>query len=106
MSDVVSELPPNMRSQIENQLEIFRHKAELPDAPENLAEEFKAIVQGPITKIIENFVQVRLDASDVAADGKRVRISSGMTVSAEIITGNRRVIEYAFSLLRYWREAG
>lgn len=52
-------------------------------------------------------VQIRLDAANVAADGKRVEISPGMAVNAEIITGDRRVIEYVLSpLLRYRHEAG
>jgi len=52
-------------------------------------------------------VQLRLDMSDIVADGKRVQISPGMAVSAEIITGDRRVIEYVLSpLLRYRHEAG
>ena len=52
-------------------------------------------------------VQIRLDAMDISADGKRVEISPGMSVNAEIITGDRRVIEYVLSpLLRYRHEAG
>jgi hemolysin D len=52
-------------------------------------------------------VQVRLDASSIAADGRQVEIAPGMSVNAEIITGDRRVIEYVLSpLLRYRHEAG
>jgi membrane fusion protein, hemolysin D len=52
-------------------------------------------------------VRVRLDAADILVDGKRVAIAPGMAVSAEIITGDRRVIEYVLSpVLRYRDEAG
>jgi hemolysin D len=47
-------------------------------------------------------VRVRLDAADILVDGKRVAIAPGMAVNAEIITGDRRVIEYVLSpILRY-----
>jgi hemolysin D len=52
-------------------------------------------------------VRVRLDAVEIDVDGKMMPISPGMAVSAEIITGNRRVIEYLLSpVLRYRSEAG
>lgn len=52
-------------------------------------------------------VRVRLDAADIAVDGTRVAISPGMAVSAEIITGRRRLIDYILSpVLRYKDEAG
>ncbi len=52
-------------------------------------------------------VRVRLDAPDIAVDGKRVAITPGMAVNAEIITGERRLIEYILSpVLRYRSEAG
>ena len=35
-----------------------------------------------------------LDKSSIDVDGKRIRISAGMNVTAEIKTGRRRVIEY------------
>ena len=51
-------------------------------------------------------VRVRLDASTIAVDGKPVAIAPGMAVSAEIITGERRVIEYVLSpILRYRHES-
>lgn len=52
-------------------------------------------------------VRVRLDAADIDIDGKRVAIAPGMAVNAEIITGDRRVIDYVLSpILRYRAEAG
>jgi multidrug efflux pump subunit AcrA (membrane-fusion protein) len=52
-------------------------------------------------------VLVRLDAAEIHVDGKRMPISPGMAVNAEIITGDRRVIEYVLSpVLRYRHEAG
>jgi len=52
-------------------------------------------------------VRVRLDASDLMVDGKRMAITPGMAVNAEIITGDRRLIEYILSpVLRYRSEAG
>jgi len=51
-------------------------------------------------------VRVRLDASTIDVDGKPVAIAPGMAVSAEIITGERRVIEYVLSpILRYRHES-
>jgi hemolysin D len=52
-------------------------------------------------------VRVRLDATDIAVDGKRVPIAPGMAVNAEIITGDRRVIDFVLSpILRYRHESG
>lgn len=52
-------------------------------------------------------VRVRLDAAEIDIDGKRIAISPGMAVSAEIVTGDRRVIEYVLSpILRYRHESG
>lgn len=52
-------------------------------------------------------VRVRLDAGDIKVDGKRVAIAPGMAVNAEIITGDRRVIDYVLSpILRYRQESG
>jgi hypothetical protein len=40
-------------------------------------------------------------------DGKRVPIAPGMAVNAEIITGDRRVIDFVLSpILRYRNESG
>ena len=52
-------------------------------------------------------VRVRLDAADIDVDGKKIAISPGMAASAEIITGDRRVIDYVLSpILRYRHESG
>jgi hemolysin D len=52
-------------------------------------------------------VRVRPDAADINVEGKRVAFAPGMAVSAEIITGGRRVIEYVLSpVLRYRHESG
>jgi hemolysin D len=52
-------------------------------------------------------VRVRLDATDILVDGKRVAIAPGMAVNAEIITGDRRVIDFVLSpILRYRHESG
>lgn len=52
-------------------------------------------------------VQIRLDTADIWVDRKKVSIAPGMAVNAEIITGDRRVIEYVLSpVLRYRDEAG
>jgi multidrug efflux pump subunit AcrA (membrane-fusion protein) len=51
-------------------------------------------------------VRVRLDSADINVEGKRVAITPGMAVNAEIITGDRRVIEYVLSpILRYRHES-
>lgn len=52
-------------------------------------------------------VRVRLDAADIGIDGKKVAIAPGMAVNAEIITGDRRVIDFVLSpILRYRHESG
>jgi hemolysin D len=52
-------------------------------------------------------VRVRLDATEILVDGRRVPIAPGMAVNAEIITGDRRVIDFALSpILRYRHESG
>ena len=52
-------------------------------------------------------VRVRLDATDILIDGKRVAIAPGMAVNAEIITGDRRVIDFdLLPILRYRHESG
>jgi hemolysin D len=52
-------------------------------------------------------VRVRLDATDILVDAKRVAIAPGMAVNAEIITGDRRVIDFVLSpILRYRHESG
>jgi hemolysin D len=49
--------------------------------------------------------RVRLDDADI--DVKKIAISPGMAASAEIITGDRRVIDYVLSpILRYRHESG
>jgi hemolysin D len=51
-------------------------------------------------------VRVKLDSPDLTVDGKRVAITPGMQVNAEIITGERRLIDYVLSpVLRYRSEA-
>jgi len=44
--------------------------------------------------------RIRLDGSTLAIDGVVVSMSAGMTLSAEIKTGNRRVIDYLLSPLK------
>lgn len=43
---------------------------------------------------------LRLQTAEMDIDGRRVRLTPGMAVSAEIKTGRRRVIEYLLSPLR------
>ncbi len=43
--------------------------------------------------------RIRLDSAEMEIDGRRVRLSPGMAVTAEIKTGKRRVIEYFLSPL-------
>jgi len=40
---------------------------------------------------------LRLGQQDMLIDGKRVRLSPGMNITAEIKTGQRRIIEYLLS---------
>ncbi len=44
-------------------------------------------------------ITISLDKPELIVDGKPVAMSPGMTVSAEIKTGNRRILEYVFSPL-------
>lgn len=43
-----------------------------------------------------------LNRRDIAVDGKRIRLSPGMNVTAEITTGQQRVIEYVLSPVQRW----
>lgn len=45
-------------------------------------------------------VRVKLDKATLQIDGVRVRLTAGMSLSAEIKTGKRRVIDYLLSPLR------
>ncbi|MEW6544395.1 MAG: HlyD family type I secretion periplasmic adaptor subunit [Nitrospirota bacterium] len=50
--------------------------------------------------------RVSMDRSEMAVEGKTVRLSPGMAVTAEIKTGQRRVIEFFLSpLLKYAQES-
>lgn len=44
-------------------------------------------------------VTLKLLASDIQADGSRVRLTPGMAATAEVRTGQRRILEYVFSPL-------
>jgi hemolysin D len=44
-------------------------------------------------------VTVKLDVSDIDVEGQRVSLSPGMSVTVEIKTGKRRILEYLFSPL-------
>lgn len=51
-------------------------------------------------------VKIALDKSTIDVDGKDLPLTAGMSISAEIKTGTRRVIEYVLSpLVRHQREA-
>jgi len=51
-------------------------------------------------------VTLKLIASEVAADGDKVRLAPGMAATAEVVTGRRRILEYVFSpLLQITEEA-
>jgi hemolysin D len=39
-------------------------------------------------------VRIRLDGQEIVADGEPVKLASGMSVTAEVKTGERRVIEF------------
>ena len=43
---------------------------------------------------------IRLDSNTINVDGKEIPLSPGMTVTVEILTGNRRAIDYVLSPLR------
>jgi hemolysin D len=42
-------------------------------------------------------ITIALDKPDLVVEGRRITMSPGMTVTAEIKTGNRRILEYLFS---------
>jgi len=51
-------------------------------------------------------LRLKLQKSEMQADGRRVSLLPGMTVSAEVKTGERRVIEFIMSpLLRKVNES-
>ncbi|GJE59981.1 Hemolysin secretion protein D, chromosomal [Methylobacterium trifolii] len=45
-------------------------------------------------------VTIEVQKNNIVADGKTVTLTPGMTVQAEIHTGNRRVIDYVLSPIR------
>ncbi|ENG6284965.1 HlyD family type I secretion periplasmic adaptor subunit [Yersinia enterocolitica] len=47
--------------------------------------------------------RIRLDSDTLTVEGKPVRLSAGMSVSAEIKTGRRRVIDYLLSPLQQYQ---
>ena len=47
------------------------------------------------TKVV--IVKVAIDTQSIFVDGRTVPLSAGMTVSAEIKTGKRRLIEFLLS---------
>jgi hemolysin D len=50
--------------------------------------------------------RVSMDRSDIAVEGRAVRLSPGMAVTAEIKTGQRRIIEFFLSpFLKYTQES-
>jgi hemolysin D len=51
-------------------------------------------------------IRLLLDKDWVAVEGKRIRVSPGMAITAEVKTGKRRLIEFFLSpLLRYKQES-
>jgi hemolysin D len=44
-------------------------------------------------------ITITLDSSQLYVDGRAIPMSPGMTVTAEIKTGSRRILEYLFSPL-------
>ena len=51
-------------------------------------------------------IRLLLDKDWVAVEGKRIRVSPGMAITAEVKTGRRRLIEFFLSpLLRYQQES-
>jgi hypothetical protein len=44
--------------------------------------------------------QLQLHQSHLYIDGKRVRLGAGLTVSAEIKTGKRQIVDYLLSPIR------
>jgi hemolysin D len=74
-------------------------------------------VRGQVTRVSRDAIQdekkgliylvkVTLDRSTLAVDGKNVPLTPGMSVSVEIKTGERRLIEYVLSpLMQHQRES-
>ena len=51
-------------------------------------------------------IKVALDKESISVDGKDIPLSPGMSVSVEIKTGTRRIIEYVLSpLIQHGRES-
>ena len=44
-------------------------------------------------------ITIAVEKPELVVDGRRIPMSAGMTVSAEIKTGSRRILEYLFSPL-------
>ncbi len=54
----------------------------------------------PHTRNLVFPIAVALDSSSVSVDGRQVALSPGMTVTVEVVTGHRRIIDYLLSPLR------
>ena len=48
---------------------------------------------------------LKLSQGDMQVDGKRVKLSPGMNITAEIKTGKRRIIEYRFCRIKHKRQS-
>jgi len=49
-------------------------------------------------------VRIKLAREDIRADGRTVALTPGMSLTAEVKTGNRRVIEFLLSPLLRWQD--
>jgi hemolysin D len=76
------------------------------------------VIEGEVTAVSDDAMQderlglvrashVRLATADMNIDGKTVRLSPGMAVSVEVMTGKRRVMEFVLSpVMQHVQESG
>ena len=81
------------------------HDAVVQDKPLETGDDH-SVADAPRKSSLQYVVKLTLDQSNIFVDGKDMPITAGMSVSAEIRTGTRRVIEYVLSpLIRHAHEA-
>lgn len=74
--------------------------AVISDSSQKSAMAGQASTSTAVSQMASYPATLRLEQSDIAVDGKRVRLAPGMNLSAEIKTGKRRVVDYLLSPVR------
>lgn len=118
MQIVPTEGPMEIEAFIENKDKGFVHAGQKANLKVDTFEYTKyGTLPGQVVHVSEDAIQdekrgliyavkILLDRSTLQIDGKDTPVTPGMAVNVEVLTGNRRVIEYVLSpLMRHGREA-